>query len=124
MGGFECGDDAFGASEGAGGVERSGVGDGGIFGAALVGEPCVFGADGGIIETSGDGVRGGDLAVFGLQDVRVSTLQDAGARTGEALRRGEAGGVFAEIVAVAAGFDPYQLYVFVFQKFVEEADGV
>jgi len=44
-------------------------------GAALVGEPGVFGADGGIIEPGGNGMRGGDLAVGVLQDVSVRTLQ-------------------------------------------------
>ena len=51
MGGFERRDDAFGTSEGLRGVESSGVAHGGIFGAALIGEPGVLGADGGIVET-------------------------------------------------------------------------
>jgi len=46
------------------GIERRLIGDGGIFGAVLVGEPGVLGADGGIIEASGDGMRCGDLAVL------------------------------------------------------------
>ncbi len=66
----------------------------------------------------------GDLAVFGLQHVGVGALQNAGARSGEALRGGEACGVFAEFVAAAAGFDADHFYGFVFQKFVEQADGV
>src|SRR2546430_948531 len=105
MGGFERGNDAFGAGEGARSVECGSVGYGGIFGAALVGEPGVLGTDGGVIETSGNGMRCCDLAVFGLQDVGVRALEDAGTRAGEALRSGEARGVFAESVATAAGFD-------------------
>jgi len=66
VGGFERGDDAFGAGEGARGVEGGGVRDGGIFSAALIGEPGVLGADGGIVEAGGNGVRGSDLSVFGL----------------------------------------------------------
>src|SRR5262245_26556270 len=51
-------------------------------------------------------------------------MQDAGARAGESLRGGETSGVFAKSIAAAACFDPHQLYIFVVQKFVEEADGV
>src|SRR5260221_2624330 len=105
MGGFERGDDAFGAGESPRSVERGGVSYGGIFCAALIGEPGVLGTDGGVVEAGGDGMSCGDLAVFGLENVRVSTLKDAGACAGEALRGGEACGVFTESVATAAGFD-------------------
>src|SRR5216683_5587800 len=47
VGGFERGNDAFGAREQARGIESGLIGDGEIFGAALVGEPGMFGADGG-----------------------------------------------------------------------------
>src|SRR5260370_29428424 len=66
---FERGNNAFGESEQTRGVERSGVGDGGVFGAALVGEPGVLGANGRIIEPRGNGMRRGNLAVFILKDV-------------------------------------------------------
>src|SRR5258706_5825812 len=69
-------------------------------------------------------MSGGDLAVFGLQYVSVGALQDAGARSGEALRGGEARGVFAETIAAAAGFDADHFYRFIFHKFVKQADGV
>ena len=88
VGGFEGGDDAFDAREKMGGFECGGIGDGGVFGTAFVGEPGVFGADRGIVEAGGDGMRGGDLAVFGLQNVRVGALQNAGARASESLRGG------------------------------------
>ena len=124
MCGFERGDDAFGAGE----KTRSGhgivVGDGRIFGAAFVGEPGVFGADRRIVESGGDGMRSGDLAVFVLQDVGVGALQDAGARAGKTLRSAEACGVFAEFFAAAAGFDTDHFYVGVSQEGVEEADRV
>ena len=54
------------------------VGDSGVFGAALVGEPGVLGTDGGIVEPGGDGVRRSDLAVGVLQDVGVRALKNAG----------------------------------------------
>src|ERR1700674_5230512 len=124
VGGFERRDDALGAGEQARGVERSGVRDGGVFGAALIGEPSMFGADGRIIESRGNGVSGGDLAVFRLQDVGVGALQNAGARACETLRGGETRGVFAESRAAATGFDADHFHLRVAQKFVKEYDGV
>ena len=62
-------------------------------------------------------MRGGDLAVFVLQDVGVGALQNAGARAGEALMGGETRGVFAKLVAAAAGFDADHFYVSIVQKF-------
>jgi hypothetical protein len=52
VGRLQRGDDAFGAREESGGVQSGGVGDRGIFGAALIGKPSVFGTDGGIVESS------------------------------------------------------------------------
>jgi len=66
VGGFERGNNAFGAREEARGVESGLIGDGGIFGAALIGKPGMLGADGGIVESGGDGMCGSDLAVFVL----------------------------------------------------------
>ena len=88
VGGFQCGDDAFRAREELCGVESGGVGDSEILGATLVGEPGVFGTDGRIVETGGNGVSGSDLAVLGLQNISVSTLQNARTRSGEPLRGG------------------------------------
>ena len=121
---LERGDNAFAAREGARGIERGGIGDGGVLGAALVGKPGVLGADGGIVEAGGNGMRGGDLAVAILQDVGVGALQHAGARAGVTLRGGEARGVFTEFVAAAASFDTNHFYVGVAQKSVEETDSV
>ena len=80
------------------GVESGFIGDGRVFGAMLVGEPGVLGADGGIVESRGNGMRRGDLAVVVLQDVSVRALQHAGARAGESLMRSQARGMFAESV--------------------------
>ena len=44
-----------------------------------------------------------DLAIFGLQNVGVSALQDARTRAGKALMRCETGGVFAQLAAAPAG---------------------
>src|SRR5580700_3171107 len=85
--------------------EGSGVGDGSVFGAVLVGEPGVFGADGGIVKTSRDGMCGSDLAVFVLQNVGVGAVEDSGPRARKTLMRGETRGVFAKTVAAAAGFN-------------------
>ncbi len=92
------------------GVQRGGIGDRKIFGATLVGEPRVFGTDRGIVESGGNRMCLGDLAVFGLQNVGVGALEDAWARAGESLRGGETRGVFAELIAATACLDAYQLY--------------
>jgi len=105
-------------------LECGGIRDGGIFGAALIGEPGMLGPDGGIIETRGNGVRRGDLAVFILKDVGIGALKDAGARAGKSLRGSEARSVFAESGAAATGFDADHFYFRVAQEIVKEADGV
>src|SRR5258708_3336466 len=87
---IERGNDAFCAREEARGVESGLIGDGGVFGAALIGEPGVLGADGGIVEAGGNGMRRGDLAVFVLQNVSVSALEDTGACSPKSLVRGAA----------------------------------
>ena len=124
MGGFEGRDDAFGTREETRGFESGLIGDGGIFGAMLVGEPGVLGPDGGIVESGGNGMRGGDLAVFVLEDVGVRALEDSGARAGEPLRSAESRGMFAKSVTAAPGFDANHFYVGVFQELVEKADGI
>src|SRR5271168_3336761 len=75
--GFERRDDAFDARKKARCIERGRIRNRGILGAAFIGEPRVLRANGRIVETSGNGMRGGNLPVFGLQNVRVGSLQDA-----------------------------------------------
>ena len=94
--GFERGNNSFDAGESARCLDGFFVGDGGVFGAAFVGEPGVLGADGGIIEAGGNGMGGCDLSIGILQQVGVCALQDAGARACETLPGGEARGMFAE----------------------------
>jgi hypothetical protein len=111
VGGFKRRDDTFGASKRARGIKRGGVRNGGIFGAALISKPSMLRADGGIVKTCGYRMCCGYLAVFGLQNVRISALENAWTCPGEALRRGEARRVLAESIASAAGFDADELYL-------------
>src|SRR6266851_1961251 len=124
VGGFECGDDAFGARKKARGIQSRLIGDGGIFGAALIGEPGVLGSDGGIVEACGNGMCRGDLPVVVLQDVGVRSLENAGTRSRKSLMRGEPSGVFAEFSAAAARFDADHFHVGVAEEIVKEADGI
>ena len=115
---FERRNDAFRARKQARGIERFGVGYGGVLGAFLVVQPGVLGADHGVIQAGGNGVGERDLAVAVLQHVAVGALQDAG-RSAAKTRR-----VFAHGVAAAAGFDADQLHRAIGQEGVEDADGV
>ncbi len=124
MSGFERGNDAFGAGEEARGVESGFVGDGGVFGATLIGEPSVLGTNGGIVEAGGDGMSGGDLTVFVLQDVSVSALKDAGASADKTLCGGETRGVFAELAAAATRFNANEFDTGITEELVKEADGI
>src|SRR5260370_25949659 len=124
VGGFERRNDAFSSREEARCIQGSLIGDGEIFGAALVGEPGVLGADGGIVEPSGNRMRRGDLAVFVLQNVSVSPLQHARARSGKTLMRGQARGVFTEFTAAATSLDADHFHIFVAEKLMKEADGI
>ena len=48
------------------GLQSGLIGDRGVIGAALIGKPGVFGTDGGIVESRGNGMSRSDLAVFVL----------------------------------------------------------
>src|SRR5947209_4320941 len=85
--GFERRDDALSQGEQFCGFERGGIGDRYVVSAVLIGEPSVLGTDSWIIEASGNGMRGSDLAVLVLQNVGVRSLQDAGARASKTLFR-------------------------------------
>src|SRR5713226_5566576 len=124
MGGFKRGDNAFRAREQPRGIESGLIGNRGILGAALVGKPGVLGADSGIVEASRNRMRRGNLAVFVLQNVSVSSLQHAGTCASETLMRGEASGVFTEFTAAATGFDADHFHIRVAEKIVEEANGI
>ena len=62
----------------------SAIGGGGVFGAAGIVQGRVLRADRGIVETGGDGMGEGDLAVVVLQNIGVGALQNAGRSAAEA----------------------------------------
>lgn len=68
VGGFDGGEDAFEFAEGVEGFDGFVVGDGLVFDAADFFEEGVFGADAWVVESGGDGVGVGDLAVVGLEE--------------------------------------------------------
>src|SRR6266404_315695 len=117
--GFERGDNTFGERKKLCRIERRLIVNRGIFGAMLIREPRMLRADGRIIKAGGNGMRGGDLAVFILQDVRVGALQNARTRARESLVSGEARGVFAEAIAAATAFDANHFHVGVLQEFMK-----
>src|SRR6266550_5474880 len=69
-------------------------------------------------------MRRGDLAVFILQNVSVSALENTGARAGKTLMGAEASRVFAEFTATATGFDADHFHIGIAEKIVKEADGI
>ena len=117
-GGLQGGNDSFAAGEQIEGIERFRIGDGDVLGAAQLAQMGVLGADGGVVQSGGDRVGCGDLAIVILQHVAVGALQHAGDAAVEAR------GVIAERFAAAAGFDADESHVFVFDKGGEDADGV
>jgi hypothetical protein len=70
----------------------------------------VFGADAGVVEPSGDGVRVEDLSVVVGEYGRAGAMQDAGAAGGQARRAG--------------GLDPDQPDVTVLEEAGEDPDGI
>ena len=69
-------------------------------------------------------MRGGDLAIGVLQDIRVGALQDARACSRVALRGAKPCGVFAEFRAAASCFNADHFHSRVPQKCVEQADSI
>jgi hypothetical protein len=76
--GLQRRDDALGAAQVVEGLQRLGVGDAHVLGAADVLEVGVLGADAGVVQAGADAVRLGDLAVVVLQDVGAVAVQHAG----------------------------------------------
>src|SRR5580704_969374 len=69
-------------------------------------------------------MSGGDLTVFGLQNVCVGPLQNAGACAGESLMRRETRGMLAELPSAAASFDAHHFYRGIAHELMKQADGV
>ena len=78
MGRFERGNDAFGAAQVVKGLQRFGVGDADVFGAADVFQIGVLRADAGVVEACADAVRFSDLAIVVLQHIGAIAMQHAG----------------------------------------------
>src|SRR5262249_49734824 len=116
MGGFERGDDAFGAAQMERRFEGFGVIAGDVFGAMLVMKECVFGSHRCIVETGGDGVGERDLSVFVLQEIAAGAVQNSGGSSAEA------GGMLAERRSAASGFDADELDGGIGNESVEDAD--
>src|SRR5215467_14718826 len=121
---FECGNDSLGAREQARSVKRSLIRDGGILSSALIREPRMFGPDGGIVESCGNGMGGGDLPVFVLQNVSVCSLEHARPRSREPLMRRKSSGVLAKLAAAASCFNPNQLHFCVLQELVKKSNRI
>ena len=98
-------DDALQAAEQLDRLQRLAIGGVGVFGAAQVAQPGVFGADAGIVQPGADAVRERDLAVGVLQDKALGPLQDAQAAQ---LGVGKAGGVLPAFNAAPTRFDADQ----------------
>src|SRR5882724_424659 len=75
-------------------------------------------ADGRIVKTSRDRVRGRNLSGLILQHIRIGPLQHA-RRTSTETR-----GVFTQAFAPPARLHPDELHFLVFDKFVKDADGI
>ena len=118
MGGLDGRDDALGAGQIFKGVHSFIVGDGDIFRAADVMEPCVLRADAGIVQTGGNGVHRGDLAVFILAEIGLHAVENAQSA------RVDGGGGLKGVYAAACRFTADEPDALVLNEVVETADGV
>src|SRR5207245_2518204 len=95
---FECGDDAFQTRQCLKRFERLVVGGVGVFHAALIVQPGVFGADGGVIQAGADAVGGLNLPELVLHNVTARAFLHAKRSTSKARR------LFLRLDAFAARF--------------------
>ena len=100
------------------GLRGPGIGNADVLGTSDVVQVGVLRADAGVVQACGNRVGAGDLAVGVLQQVGAVAVQHA--------RRaaGHAGGVLAGVDAVTGGLDADDLYAFIVEEWVEQADGV
>src|SRR5665647_3278996 len=115
---FQRRDDALGAAQVMKGAERLLVGDADVLGAADVVQVSVLGTDTGIVQTSADAVRLGDLAVVVLQYIGAVAMQYARAAALDGSR------MLAAVDAFTGGFDADQLGGFVLNVGVKNAHRV
>ena len=78
MRGLQGGHDALQARAQLEGGDSLGVGHGDVLDPLDVSQEGVLGADPRVVETGRDGVRGEDLAVFVLEQVRVAPVEHSG----------------------------------------------
>ena len=95
-----------------------------VFGAALLRKPGVLGTHAGIIQTGGNGMRGGDLAVGCLQNVGVGSLQHSRPRSVESTGRRQPRRVFAERLSAPARFDADHFHGIIGNERVKQANGI
>src|SRR6185436_5547519 len=118
MRGFERRNDAFDAAAVVERSERFGVGDRHVFRAARVLEPRVLRPHAGIVESRRYRMRGDDLAVRVLQQIRAVAVQHSRPPGGE--RRG----VPARVDAVTGGFDADEAHAGARNVRIEEPDRI
>ena len=116
---FERGDNAFGSRKFVEGGESLVVRGVDVVGATLVTQVAMLGANGGVIQTGGDGVGKLDLAVFVREEEGLGALQDTEA---SALETGRV--LLADAHAFATRLDANHADGFVIKERVEEADGI
>src|SRR3954468_21889096 len=80
----------------------------------------MLGTDGGVIQSGRDGMSKRDLSGVVLQNVGESPLQHAGSA---ALER-KARGMLAEFFSASTGFHADELYLLLWNEFIEHADSV
>lgn len=115
---LECGDDTLELTHEAETNEGLGVGGGDVFGALAVLPGAELGADTRVVQTGGDGVRFGDLAMLVLENVGLDAVQNTLAAAGES------GTVARSIDAIATSLNTEELDARIVGKGVEHADSV
>src|SRR5260370_34523332 len=81
---LECGQDALGARKLDHGIEGRRIVLRNVLGTARVVQRRVLGADRSVVESGGDGMGGGNLAVLVLEHIRIGALQYTGSAAAEA----------------------------------------
>ena len=117
---FNRRNDAFGFAEILESAHGFLIGCPGIVDASDFFEPCVFRADGCVIQTGGDGIRVEGLAFGILEKIALGTLEHAQF----AGSRSETNGMTPGFGAIAARLVAVQIHAFVIKESVHDADGV
>ena len=94
------------------------VGDGDVLGAADVVQVRVLRPDARVVQSGGDGVNRGDLAVVVLAEIGLHAVENPQPASADG------GGCLEGIDAAAGGLAADEGYVFVINEMVEGSDGV